>query len=128
MRRPPIDSQITFLTVADLGASSEFYGELLGLEMVLDQGTCRIFQVTSTAYLGACTHREDANPEGVIVTLVSDHVDQWYQNLVAAGAEFESRPELNADFNIYHAFLRDPDGHLVEIQQFMDPTWKTPLP
>ena len=120
---PDFDSQITFLTVANLETSSCFYGEMLGLALVLDQGSCRIYKVTGTSYLGICTHREDVTPDGVIITFVTDHVDQWYQTLSAKGANFESQPTLNERFNIYHAFLRDPDGHLVEIQQFIDPTW-----
>jgi len=123
MPERPIDSQITFLTVSDLEASSRFYGTVLGLDLVVDQGSCRIYRVTSSAYLGICTHREDVQPQGVIVTLVSNEVDRWYDELSANGVEFESAPALNERFGIYHVFLRDPDGHLVEIQQFMDSEW-----
>ncbi len=119
----PIDSQITFVTVSDLDASGQFYGGVLGLDLVVDQGTCRIYRTTATSYLGICTHREDVSPQGVILTLVSDDVDRWYRELLEAGVTFESAPQLNDRYNIYHVFLRDPDGHLVEIQQFMDPGW-----
>ena len=78
----PIDSQITFVTVSDLDASGEFYGGVLGLDLVLDQGTCRIYRTTATSYLGICTHREDVSPQGVILTLVSDDVDGWYRELL----------------------------------------------
>jgi rhodanese-related sulfurtransferase/catechol 2,3-dioxygenase-like lactoylglutathione lyase family enzyme len=123
MQRLPVDSQITFLTVSDLEASGHFYGTVLGLDLVVDQGSCRIYRVTSSAFLGICTHRDDVRAEGVIVTLVSDQVDRWYDELSANGVEFESAPALNERFGIYHVFLRDPDGHLVEIQQFMDSEW-----
>ncbi|MDF1597133.1 MAG: VOC family protein [Acidimicrobiia bacterium] len=126
MQRPPIDGQITFLTVADLTSSSRFYGELLGLDLVLDQGPCRIYQVTPAAFVGICTHREDVQSEGVIITIVTDHVDEWFTQLRDAGVPFESAPTRNDRFDIYHVFLRDPDGHLVEIQQFLDPNWAGP--
>lgn len=126
MPRLPVDSQITFLTVDDLDSSDAFYGKLLGLDLVLDQGPCRIYRVTATSYLGICTHREDTRAEGVIITIVTDRVDEWYQELMEAGASFDSEPALNEKFNIYHVFLRDPDGHLVEIQQFQDPQWAGP--
>ena len=119
----PIESQITFLTVSNLDVSSRFYGALLGLDLVVDQGSCRIYRITTSAYLGICTHRQDVQPEGVIITLVTGQVDRWYDELVTAGAKFDSEPQLNERFGIYHAFLRDPDGHLVEIQQFLDPAW-----
>ncbi|CAK0856243.1 unnamed protein product [Prorocentrum cordatum] len=40
-----------------------------------------------------------------------------------AGVPLEKEPTLNPRYNIYHLFIRDPDGHLVEIQQFRDPMW-----
>lgn len=119
----PIDSQITFVTVSDLDASGQFYGGVLGLDLVVDQGTCRIYRTTATSYLGICTHREDVSPQGIILTLVSDDVDRWYRELQEAGVTFESAPQLNDRYNIYHVFLRDPDGHLVEIQRFEDRNW-----
>ncbi len=123
MPQRPVDAFITFLSVSNLERSGRFYGDRLGLELVLDQGPCRIYRVSTSAYLGICTHREDVQAQGVIVTLVTDEVDRWYRELSAAGVEIESAPAHNERFGLYHMFLRDPDGHLVELQEFLDPTW-----
>lgn len=117
---------VTFVQVQDLEATSRFYGELLELELALDQGPCRIYRVTPSAYLGFCTHREGPSPEGVILTLVTPDVDARCAELRARGVVFESGPKTNERFRIYHAFLRDPDGYLVEIQRFDDPAWTGP--
>lgn len=118
------DQQVTFLSVSDLDSSSRFYGDLLGLELVLDQGPCRIFRAAPAAFLGICIHRRDRPAtEGVIVTLVTDDVDRRYAELRSRGAGFTQAPARNERFDIYHAFLRDPDGYLVEIQEFCDPDW-----
>ena len=121
------DQQVTFLYTRDLTTSAHFYGEVLGLPLVLDQGTCRIYAVGRGAFLGLCT-RADAptHPDGVIITLVSDLVDAWHAALVAQGVVFEKPPTYNAAYNIYHCFLRDPNGYLLEIQQFHDPAWPRP--
>ncbi len=42
------------------------------------------------------------------------------------GVEFEKLPAHNPQFEIYHCFLRDPNGYLVEIQRFDDPGWNQP--
>lgn len=42
----PFDQQVTFLYVSNLDSSTDFYGGTLSLPMVLDQGGCRIFQVS----------------------------------------------------------------------------------
>lgn len=45
----PLDAQITFLPVADLQRSAAFYEATLGLPLVVDQGTCRIYRVCGGA-------------------------------------------------------------------------------
>ncbi|HEY9804664.1 MAG TPA: VOC family protein, partial [Leptolyngbyaceae cyanobacterium] len=55
---------------------------------------------------------------GVIFTLVTQQVDEWYEYLKKLGVEFEKPPTLNEKYNIYHCFLRDPNGYLIEIQRF----------
>jgi len=126
--RQLFDQQVTFLYVRDLEASDAFYRGKLGLEMVLDQGSCRILRVSRDGFLGICQCRDErpSNPEGIIVTLVSRDVDGWHRDLTAKGVEFDSAPAENAIFNIYHCFLKDPDGHQLEIQRFNDPAWPQP--
>jgi catechol 2,3-dioxygenase-like lactoylglutathione lyase family enzyme len=53
-------------------------------------------------------------------------VDAWHRRLVAAGVEVVETPSRSERYRIYHAFYRDPDGHLVEIQEFADPNWAGP--
>ena len=118
------DQLITFLPVADLDRSDAFYAGLLALEMVLDQGQCRIYRVASEAFIGVCHNAERAgHSDGVIVTLVTDEVDGMVGRLAAAGVAIEHQAAHNPRFDIYHAFVRDPDGNRIEIQQFRDPRW-----
>ena len=127
----PFDQQVTFLHTADLDATDRFYNDLLELPLVLDQGACHIYRVSAGAFLGFCSRtnaltEQDASHNGVVLTLVTDEVDAWYERLRAAGISFERAPALNPRFNIYHCFLRDPNGYLVEIQRFNDPAWPRP--
>ena len=62
------DAQITFLPSDDLERSRAFYEGILGLELVVDQGTCHIFKVTDGAFLGTCQRDEVEATEGVIFT------------------------------------------------------------
>lgn len=119
MPRLPVDQQITFLYTRDLAQTARFYEEVLGLPLALDQGDCRIYQVSRDGYLGFCQCASaPEQPQGVILTLVTDEVDAWYDHLRSRGVAFEKPPTFNPTYRIYHCFLRDPNGYLLEIQRF----------
>jgi catechol 2,3-dioxygenase-like lactoylglutathione lyase family enzyme len=121
MNHPPISEQITFVYVRDLNSTHRFYADALGLSLVLDQGGCRIYATAGDAYLGFCQRKVPPGAgAGLILTLVTPEVDAWYERLRSAGLEFVKEPAVNQEYGIYHCFLRDPDGYLVEIQRFLD--------
>ena len=123
---PPIDSQITFLYTHDLAETARFYEDVFGLTLWRDQTTCRIYQVTSEAYLGICERETVPDPpagpgsDRLILTIVTEDVDSWYEMLSARGVSFAKAPAINPAYNIYHCFCRDPNGYLIEIQSFLD--------
>ncbi len=121
------DAFITFLSVDDLERSSAFYGEKLGLQLATDQGSCRIFRVSESGFLGICVSKRPVGAPGLIVTLVRDDVEDFCAGVAERGVAFEHPPAHNDTFGITHAFLRDPDGHLIEIQRFDDPSWSVPV-
>ena len=121
MNHPPIEQQITFLYTRDLEATAHFYEEIMGLPLALDQGDCRIYRVSSDGYVGFC--QRDVAPEepaGIIFTIITPEVDEWHAYLCDQGVAFEKAPTLNRKYAIYHCFLRDPNGYLIEIQRFME--------
>ncbi|MEO0562886.1 MAG: VOC family protein [Chloroflexota bacterium] len=124
---PPIDQQVTFLYTRDLDTTADFYERVVGLPLVLDQGVCRIYRVTDTAFVGFC-QRDDAtvSSRDIIFTVATQEVDAWHAHLVEHGATIEKPPTFSEKYNIYHIFVRDPNGYLVEFQTFKDPAWPTP--
>ena len=121
---PAIHQQVSFLYTSDLAATARFYEETLGLALVLDQGDCRIYRVSRDGFLGFCQRQEAPDrPAGVILTLVTPEVDEWHRHLSDRGVTFDKPPTLNPKYNIYHCFLRDPNGYLIEIQRFLDSAW-----
>lgn len=121
--RPPIEQHVTFLYTDRLDATARFYEDVLGLELALDQGACRIYRVCPGAFVGFCTRDAGPAPDGVIVTLISQDVHGWAEALRARGVALEKPPQVNPKYNIEHLFVRDPNGYLVEIQRFLDPAW-----
>lgn len=125
---PRIQQQVTFLYTSDLDRTAAFYEGIMGLPLVLDQGACRIYRAAGEAFLGFCrrTAAIAAERAGAVLTLVvvdRDSVDTWADYLTGLGMTIERGPLLNETFNIYHLFVRDPEGYLVEVQAFLDPAW-----
>ncbi|HCX87472.1 MAG TPA: glyoxalase [Gammaproteobacteria bacterium] len=117
------DSFITFLPTRDLVQTARFYEDVLKLELALDQTRCRIYRVAKGGFLGFCLKDEVKQPEGVILTLVTEDVDHWQALLAEHDVPIETAPVFNPEYQIYQMFLRDPNGYLIEVQRFEDPRW-----
>jgi catechol 2,3-dioxygenase-like lactoylglutathione lyase family enzyme len=126
MERPSIDQQVTFLLTTDLAATERFYEDVLGLSLVLDQGSCRIYHVNGNAFIGFCERDDPGEPPGLLFTLVTQAVDAWHEFLLSRNVAIEKPPTFNPQYNIYQMFVRDPNGYLIEIQTFLDPAWPKP--
>ena len=58
---------------------------------------------------------------GLTLTLITDDVDAWCRHLRAHGVEVVKEPADNPPYRIYNAFVRDPNGYVLEIQRFWEP-------
>lgn len=120
--KPSIDQLITFLYVNDLENSTQFYQSVLSFPLALDQGTCRIFHVTSHSFLGICQAQSTIIPsKDITLTLVTENVDTWFEKLSLNNVPVDGKPRLNPEFHIYHFYITDPDGYRIEIQRFTHP-------
>lgn len=124
---PAIGQAITWLYSDDLAAHAAFYREVIGLAPVLEQrseaGGCVLFRVAAGAFLGVCDlSQRPRGTAGMLVTFVVPDLAAAMAALAARGAAFEGavleRPGHRS------AFLRDPAGYLLEVQQFTDARWR----
>lgn len=116
------DTTITFFYYDDLAAVIPFYEEVLGFQLVLDQGLARIYRV-GRGYFGIVDgHRGHlrARPDSaVLLTVVVEDVPAWHARMRAAGVA--SLSEILLGRFCEHFFFRDPQGYAIEIQRFRDP-------
>jgi len=121
---PSITDQITWVYTADLEGTCSFYAEVLGLSLVVDQGASRIYRTGRNIFIGVCLVRtgRSVEPKGVVITLVTKEVDAWHAHFAAKGIEADA-PVVSQTWGIYHFFTRDPNGYVVEFQDFLNPGW-----
>jgi predicted enzyme related to lactoylglutathione lyase len=115
-----INQQITWVYTSDLERSHRFYSEVLGLALARDEGTARIYSIVDGAAIGVCETFDNrvVQPDGSMISLVTDDVDGWYQRLCRAGITTGGKPHHLEKFGIYTFFAEDPDGYVIEFQQF----------
>lgn len=130
----PFDQQVTFLYAEDPAPSWRFYEEVLGFDLVQDQGTCRLYAAApgARAFLGVCRARgprvtDDPRVQGgAMVTFVVQDVEAWHSRLERAGVELSGTPRFSETYRVTSFFFRDPAGYTLEIQRFERPDWPTP--
>ena len=119
------------LVVADQDRSREFYRSLLGGQVLLD-GDPVIMKVANTWLtlvtaggptddkpgVSLTTPADPARTSGFINVRVAD-IASFYEELSAKGAEFLTEPKDHGPE--IRAYLRDPDGHLIEVGQVTGP-------
>jgi catechol 2,3-dioxygenase-like lactoylglutathione lyase family enzyme len=120
-----IQTQITFLYYADLAPIVPFYQDVLGLELVEDQGWAKIYRVGRDAFVGLVGgdkgfHRPQET-NAVLITLVVNDVPAWYDYLQGQGVTMLSELKHSEEIQIRGFFFQDPGGYTFEIQQFRKP-------
>jgi catechol 2,3-dioxygenase-like lactoylglutathione lyase family enzyme len=101
-------AQISWVYTQDLDSTADFYARGLGLECSRDEGDARIFATDRVV-----------EPKGGMISIVTDDVDAWYLRLLDNGLQIDKPPEQIERFGIYSFFVKDPNGYLLEFQQFV---------
>jgi catechol 2,3-dioxygenase-like lactoylglutathione lyase family enzyme len=113
------------ILVADLERAERFYVDVLGLEVQNRISTPDVDEVIVGAATGGSSlvlarHRQlEAAPGGGPwkIFVHADDAAGLYERACASGAEAVSPPTHLEQFHVTIAFVRDPDGHLVELGQ-----------
>ncbi|TMR03440.1 VOC family protein [Actinomadura soli] len=116
-----------FLTVRDVARSRAFYADVLGGEVVLDENPA-IVKVANTWIIMnpgggptpdkpdvTLTAPEPGDPVSAFMNVRVADIAAFYAAATARGAEFLTEPiDRKAEIRCY---MRDPDGHLIEVGQ-----------
>lgn len=123
------------MTVSDMDRAIEFYCTLLGLRLHLrktaSDGSHIAFLDAGGAMLEVFAPADGAAravdvPESVAglrhLTFLFENIDATFAKLEEAGVELKERPRLAINREILHkvAFVRDPDGILIELAERAD--------
>jgi predicted enzyme related to lactoylglutathione lyase len=112
---------IPWLYYKDLPKAMKFYENVMGFNMVVDQGWSKIYKIRDGAYIGLVDekhgyHRAHEDKPVIICLNVFD-ADAWYDRLIEKGVEIEKQPQESERLKIKVFMIKDPEGYVIEIQE-----------
>ncbi|MGD2122742.1 MAG: hypothetical protein PVJ76_13400 [Gemmatimonadota bacterium] len=126
--RPPdlgIQGTVLWLYYDDLTRIEAFYGEALGVEILVDQGWAKVYPASLTGFLGFVDgerglHRA-TDEKGVTVSFFTTELPIWFEHVKEIeGFEFRA-PEISTEGDFVHTFVGyDPEGYYLEWDEFLD--------
>ena len=122
MNRPEAANQlaITFFYYRDLPAAMRFYEDVLGLQLAIDQGWCKIYQICTGAHVGLVDETKGMNKwapvKPVQLCIRVPDVDDWYAYAQAKALDNLSDLFVNDALGIRAFVFDDPEGYQIEIQ------------
>ena len=127
MTRPtaPNTLAITFFYYRDLAAAMDFYEQILGLNLEIDQGWCKIYRIADGAHVGLVDEAKGMHkshpvkPVQLCIRVVD--VDAWYAHAQAKNLSNLSTLFENEALGIRAFVFDDPEGYQIEIQSATRP-------
>jgi lactoylglutathione lyase len=119
-----VSANLTFLYYKNLPRAAEFYEVIMGLKLVVDQGFCRIYEITPQSYIGLVdgengTHKPSRD-KPVILSFVSNDVDEWHELLVKHGVTILHPLKTHERIGVRGFMALDPEGYTLEFETFID--------
>lgn len=125
--RPPeleIRATVLWLYYNDLPQAEQFYETLLGIELLVDQGWAKVYQVAGGGFIGPVSGEKGMHPateqKAVTVSFFTDNVDGWF-GYTSALPGFKLRtPEVTHESERVRIFVGyDPEGYFLEWDTFL---------
>jgi predicted enzyme related to lactoylglutathione lyase len=119
--REDVKGVITWLYYRDLPAALEFYENVMGFELELDQGWSKVMRIRDGAYVGLVDgehgyHRASDTKPVILCINVLD-ADEWHRMLLEKGLDLEEKPKESERLKIKVFMFKDPEGYTIEIQE-----------
>jgi catechol 2,3-dioxygenase-like lactoylglutathione lyase family enzyme len=103
------------LSCASIADATTFYGDVFGLEPVMDHGWIATLADPAHPDVQISLISEDATaPVSADVSIQVDDLDAAHAAAVAAGAEIV-HPLTDEPWGVRRFFVRGPDGHVINV-------------
>ena len=108
----------------DMPGIQSFYEDVLGFDLIVDQGWAKIYPIGPTGYFGLVDESRGMHnfteEKAVTLGIITDDIDGWFDYTSSHDA-VEMRSEEIVESEMYRAFIAyDPGGYYLEWDTFRD--------
>ncbi|QMS85150.1 VOC family protein [Candidatus Xianfuyuplasma coldseepsis] len=112
-------SSIVFLYYDNFAYGTMFMEDVLEVQLVMDQGFARVYQISSTSYIGIVQKQVHHNDAGsTLISLNTATLQEEYNRIQQLNVENCTEIQYMKQIPLHSFFFEDKEGHRFEIQQF----------
>ncbi len=120
-----VELSITFFYYRDLAAAMQFYEEVMGFSLAIDQGWSKIYRIGGGAHVGLVDEargmHKSALEKPVQLCIRVPDVDAWYEYAKAKEVANVSKLFVSDALGIRAFVFEDPEGYQIEVQSATRP-------
>ena len=120
-----VRATVIWLYYRDLASAQRFYEALLGVDLLVDQGWAKVYQVAGSWFVGLVDGKQGlhqtAEQKCVTVSFFTDNVDGWFARAPRTEGFALRTPEIGDESGRVRLFVGyDPEGYFLEWDTFLD--------
>lgn len=119
-----VQGNIIWLYYKDLAAARKFYGEILGLELMVTQSFARIYASSKTGFIGLVDQAQGlhrfSGEKAVNVGFITEDVQSWFSHFKNEKVKLHT-PSMKVESDAVEYFVAcDIGGYFLEFDRFLD--------
>lgn len=118
-----VTATVLWLYYDELAPAQRFWEDLLGVDLLVDQGWAKVYPVSASGYLGLVDgdrglHRA-TETSAATVSLFTREIDAWHRRATEQGVELRTRDITEERPRVRTFVAHDPGGYFVEWDTFL---------
>jgi catechol 2,3-dioxygenase-like lactoylglutathione lyase family enzyme len=119
---PGVQGNVIWLYYKDLKRAQEFYENVLGFQLLVDQGFAKVYSSSSSGFIGLVDEAKGlhrfSKEKSVNIGFFTRELDEWYEYLLQRGLKMRGPLEEGVK-GLVRAFVTyDPAGYYLEFDKF----------
>ena len=119
-----VQGNIIWLYYKDLPAAQGFYEEILGLDLLVDQGFAKVYSLSKTGFIGLVDGAQGlhrfSEEKSVTISFFTDDVRSWFSHLKTNDINLQTQSiQIESEAAEYFVAY-DVGGYFIEFDRFLD--------